>query len=111
MKNFRLLSSLVLATTTTLMAGGALAQSTPKLDEREAQQQQRIDKGEASGQLTSKEAARLEVRDARLDAHEAAAKSDGKVTRMERARLQREAQRNSRAIRNQKHDRQRTPAG
>jgi uncharacterized membrane protein YebE (DUF533 family) len=87
------------------LAGLAMAQpSTPNLDKREAQQQQRIDQGVASGQLNAKETNRLDKREAKLAANEAAAKSDGKVTRAERRKLQREAHRDSRAIHHQKHD-------
>ena len=86
--------------------------TTPNLDKREANQQKRIDQGVASGQLTAKETNRLDKREATLAANEAAAKSDGKVTRAERRKLQREANRDSKAIRQQKHDRQTAaPAG
>jgi Skp family chaperone for outer membrane proteins len=80
--------------------------ATPNLDQREANQQKRIDQGVASGQLTAKETNRLDKREAKLAANEAAAKADGKVTRAERAKLQREANRDSKAIRKQKHDHQ-----
>ena len=80
---------------------------TPKIDQREANQQNRIDQGVASGQLNAKETARVEAREAKLNANEAQAKADGKVTRAERARLRAEANRDSRAIYRQKHDRQR----
>lgn len=97
------------------LAGLAMAQpSTPNLDKQEAKQQQRIDQGVASGQLTAKETNNLDKRQAKLAANEAAAKSDGKVTRAEHRKLQREANRNSRAIYRQKHDAQTavtTPAG
>lgn len=85
----------------------ALAQTaTPNLDKREANQQRRIDKGVNSGQLTAPEANRLERRADRLEKHEARAKADGVVTPQERARLQHEANRNSREIRRETHDRQ-----
>ncbi len=91
------------------LAGLAMAQtSTPNLDKREASQQKRIDQGVASGQLTAKETNNLDKRQAKLAADEAAAKSDGKVTPAERRKLQREANRNSRAISRQKHDKQTT---
>lgn len=90
-------------------SGAAFAQATPRLDQREANQQQRIDQGVASGQLTQKEAARLEKREATLKAHEQLAKADGVVTKQERIRLNREANRDSKAIYKQKHDRQVAP--
>jgi hypothetical protein len=80
--------------------------ATPRLDRREARQEQRIEQGVKSGQLNAKEAARLEKREERLKANEAKAKADGTVTPQERARLEREANRDSRAIAREKHDRQ-----
>ena len=87
-------------------AGGALAQGnqTPNLDKREANQQQRIAQGIQSGQLTPAEASWLEGREAKLNADEARAKSDGVVTKKERARLQNEANRDSNAIARKKHN-------
>jgi hypothetical protein len=84
----------------------ALAQSneTPVLDKREANQQKRIDQGVRSGQLTPRETANLEAREAKLNADEAKAKADGVVTRKERARLQSEANRDSRKIFRKKHN-------
>ena len=84
----------------------AATPSTPNLDKREANQQRRIDQGVKSGQLTPQESARLEKRQERLTAHENKAKSDGVVTKKERAHLQAEANRNSRVIAREKHDRQ-----
>lgn len=81
--------------------------ATPKIDQRQANQQQRIDQGVASGQLTSKEAARLEKGQERVQAMEDKAKADGKVTPKERARLQQAENVQSRHIAKQKHDRQR----
>ena len=80
--------------------------ATPHLDKREANQQARIDQGVASGQLKAKETNRLDKREAKLNADEAAAKADGKVTRAERRKLHREANRDSKAIHKQKHDKQ-----
>lgn len=95
-----------------MVVGVVMAQNTPNLDKREASQQRRIDQGVASGQLNARETSRLDKREAKLAAHEAAAKSDGTVTRAERRKLQREANRNSKAIYRQKHDVQTTtPAG
>lgn len=89
------------------LAGVAMAQpSTPNLDKREANQQKRIDQGVASGQLNAKETNRLDKREAKLNADEATAKADGKVTPAEHRKLQREAKRDSRAIHRQKHDAQ-----
>jgi Skp family chaperone for outer membrane proteins len=90
----------------------AFAQSptaTPGLDQRQANQEKRIEQGVKSGQLTKREAARLEKREGKLEADKQAAKADGKVTKAERRKLNREADRDSRAIYRQKHDAQRAP--
>ena len=78
--------------------------ATPKIDQREANQEKRIQQGVASGSLTPKEAARLEKRESKIKADEAAAKADGKVTTAERKKLNRELDHASRAIERQKHD-------
>jgi hypothetical protein len=91
------------------LAGAAFAQSdpaTPRVDRREARQQKRIDKGVASGQLTPKEAARMQAQQGRIKAAEANAKSDGLVTAKERAGLARRQNKASRNIRHNKHDAQ-----
>jgi hypothetical protein len=59
-----------------------------------------------SGELTSKEAARLEKGQERVQKMEDKAKADGKVTPKERARLQKAENTQSRHIAREKHDRQ-----
>ena len=93
-------------TTLTLCGIAQAGDQTPRLDQRQENQQQRIANGTESGQLNAAEAARLERGEARLERHEAAAKSDGVVTRRERAALHREADTMSRRIHRQKHDAQ-----
>jgi hypothetical protein len=81
----------------------ALAQmSAPGVDQREQRQQQRIHQGVQSGQLTPKEAARLEAEQARIRNKEA----DGVWTKQERRELHRDLERSSRHIAKEKHDRQ-----
>jgi polyisoprenoid-binding protein YceI len=88
------------------------ATATPRLDKRQAKQQQRIDQGVATGQLTQGEAARLEAEQQRNAKAEERAKADGVVTAKERARLEKREDRSSRHIARQKHDRQQAkPAG
>ncbi len=85
-----------------------LAQTnTPGVDQRQVQQQQRIDQGVSSGQLTGKEAARLEKGQERIQTMEDKAKADGTVTAKERARLQHAQNQQSAKVYRQKHDRQR----
>ena len=77
------------------------------INERERNQQQRIRQGIRSGELTHREALRLEREQARIKLAEARARrSGGEFTLRERARIQRELNQSSRRIRGQKHDRQ-----
>jgi hypothetical protein len=102
--------------TSTLLAGIGLALSmavagsvfagTPRLDQREHHQRERIRSGVASGELTRPEARRLASGQMHVHRVEARAKSDGVVTSRERAHLQHEANQQSRRIYRQKHDRQ-----
>jgi hypothetical protein len=85
---------------------GKNSTATPGLDQRQANQEKRIEQGVASGQLNKKETIRLEKREGKLKADKLLAKADGKVTPQERRKLQREANRDSKAIYKQKHDRQ-----
>ena len=80
--------------------------ATPRVDQREANQQQRITQGVASGELTQKETYKLEKEQAAINKTEARAKADGKVTRAERKRLHRMQDAASRDIHKQKHDAQ-----
>jgi len=79
---------------------------TPSVDQRQMNQQQRIDQGVQSGALTGKEAARLEGGQQHVQNMEDKAKADGKVTPQERKRLQHAENVQSRKIERQKHDRQ-----
>ena len=90
-----------------VMTGSAYGQAdTPKIDERQANQERRIDEGIASGQLNQREAAKLDKQQDRIDNMENKAKSDGAVTKKERARLRTAQDRASKNIARQKHDRQ-----
>jgi flagellar motility protein MotE (MotC chaperone) len=80
--------------------------NTPRADVREVLQEQRIERGIASGALTAKETHRLDQQQQRIDTMEAKAKADGKVTRGERAHLEHAQDRASRNIYRQKHDKQ-----
>lgn len=85
----------------------AVAQSTtPGVDARQANQEQRIQQGVSSGQLSPNETYRLEQGQARVQNLESKTKSDGIVTNAERARIQGAQDVQSRRIYNQKHDAQ-----
>jgi polyhydroxyalkanoate synthesis regulator phasin len=89
-------------------SGAALAQttSTPRIDQRQENQDKRIDQGVKSGQLNQKEAARLEKGQARVDKMENKATADGKVTAKERRRIERAQDKQSKKIYREKHDKQ-----
>jgi Skp family chaperone for outer membrane proteins len=78
--------------------------NTPVIDKRVANQEKRIAEGQASGQLTNKEAANLDKREAKLNNDIAKAKSDGTVTKAERKKLRHEENRDSRKIARKKHN-------
>jgi uncharacterized membrane protein YebE (DUF533 family) len=80
--------------------------NTPNIDQRQANQQQRIDQGVKSGELTGKEAARLEKGQERVQNMETKAKADGKVTPKERERIENAQNKESKKIHKEKHDRQ-----
>jgi hypothetical protein len=79
---------------------------TPNINERQERQQARIAKGVNNGQLTARETEHLEAREAKIQHDKRMAKADGKVTPAERAKLEREENRTSKAIYRQKHDAQ-----
>jgi hypothetical protein len=87
-------------------AAFAQSTSTPGIDQRVVNQQERIANGVASGQLTGREANRLEHGEQRILKAEQAAKADGTVTKKERRRLQRMENKESARIYQQKHDAQ-----
>jgi hypothetical protein len=78
--------------------------ATAGIDQRQAKQSQRIAKGEASGRLSSQEAARMKAGQANVAAMETTAKADGKVTRAERKAIHKEQNKQSRRVYRQKHD-------
>lgn len=108
------LNSLVLASLSTILigvTGYAAAQTavkdpaaTPRIDQRQANQQARINEGVASGQVTAKEQARLQGQQANIAGDKAAAKADGVVTKQERRHLKREQNRADRNIHRKKHN-------
>ncbi len=100
---YRLALSILLAT----LASQAFAQvASPRIDQRQQNQERRIDQGAASGSLTQREANRLERGQQRVDRMEARAEADGVLTRRERARVHHAQDVQSRRIAMQKHDRQ-----
>ena len=68
--------------------GIAVAQTTGSEVQRNVNQQQRIEQGLQSGQLTTREAAKLEKGESRVERLEANANKDGTLTDAEKARIQ-----------------------
>jgi hypothetical protein len=106
-------TTLATGVTLAIASLGAFAQTvsaaTPRVDQREANQQARIDAGVASGQLNARETNRLDKQQARVASVEAKDKADGTVTAKERRQLHRMQNRASKNIHAQKHDAQVAP--
>jgi hypothetical protein len=81
--------------------------ATPRIDQRQANQEKRIEQGVTSGQLTPRETNRLERKEDRIAHAEQRAKSDGVVTGQERKHLTKMENHTGRDIRREKHDAQR----
>jgi hypothetical protein len=81
----------------------------PGVNQRQHNQQHRIQQGVKSGELTRGEAHRLAAEQRHIRREEARYKSDGTLTPAERADLHRDLNRSSRHIYNQKHDAQHRP--
>lgn len=112
-------TKLAFTVSTLFFVGAAFAQATvitpapspkpavrPVIDVRQAHQEQRIAQGVQSGRLTPAEAARLQKGEAHIDSAQARARADGSVSPQERHRLETMTDRESHAIRREKHDRQ-----
>lgn len=89
-----------------LVSSGAYAQSMSTIDQRQDYQQDRIERGIQSGQITRSEAYRLEQGERSIDRAQARAGADGVVTSGERARLDSMTNRENRDISRQSHDSQ-----
>ena len=96
-------SAMVLLMTGMVYAGES---ETPRIDQRQANQEQRIDQGIAGGQLNEKEAALLNKQQDHIDNMENKAKADGAVTKKERAKIKHAQDRASGHIKREKHDAQ-----
>lgn len=100
-----LLAALVAAVAVPAFAQSA-PQAAPGYTQRDINQEQRIEKGLQSGQLNTREAARLQGEQARIDRMEANALRDGTLTPAERARINAAQNKASRDIAREKHDAQ-----
>ncbi|MBL7816780.1 MAG: hypothetical protein JNL70_17295 [Saprospiraceae bacterium] len=82
------------------------AQSTPKVDQRQQNQKERIKEGVKSGELTKKEAKHAVKAQKNIKHAENKAKADGVVTPKERAKLDHKQDKASQKIAKNKHDKQ-----
>ena len=82
--------------------------ATPGIDKRQENQQKRIDAGVKSGELTPKEAERLQKGQARVQKMEDKARADGKITKKEARQIEHAQDQQSKKIAREKHDKQKT---
>jgi len=100
MKFNALITAALLAT-----SAGAFAQAgTAGSVQRDVNQQERIEQGLKSGQLTTQEAGKLEREESHVDKLQAQALKDGKLTPAEKARLEAAQDKTSRDIAAAKHN-------
>ncbi len=91
----------------TLLSGAAFADTAAEKDQqRDVNQQQRIEQGLQSGQLNTKEAGRLEREQQHVDRMEAHDLKDGHVSAAEQLRLDKAQNAASADVYKQKHDAQ-----
>ena len=105
MKTNQLLFALCLALPVAAFAQSQSPTATPRIDQRQANQEARIQQGVKSGELTPRETARLERGQAHVQNMEDKAKADGKVTAKERQRIAHAQDVQSNKIYREKHDR------
>jgi hypothetical protein len=79
-------------------------QTTPGADTRQKNQKHRVKTGVKSGEITKREAKSIHKSTKSAKRYEAKAKSDGKVTWKERARLKHKENQSSRKIYRTKHN-------
>ena len=98
-------NSLTLSLVAALLAiGSASAQTTGSEVQRNVDQQQRIENGLQSGQLSTKEASQLEKGEQKVDRMEANANKNGGPTAQQAAAIQKAQNRESNAIYRDKHN-------
>jgi hypothetical protein len=99
--------SVVFGSLASFPAFAQTADTTAKRDEvvkaRELRQEKRIEQGVKNGSLTQQEAAKLEKQEAKINADEAKALADGKMSKKEFRKIEREQNRESRRIARKKH--------
>lgn len=102
-------NSVLLISLVALPLIAAAGTNDPGVNQRQRNQQARIQQGAKSGELTRAETRRLEAEQRHIRREEARYKADGQLTGAERADLQRDLNKASRDIYHQKHDAQQRP--
>lgn len=94
-----------------LTATALLSAAEGEIQQRKENQQKRIAQGVQNGSLTAKETAHLENREAKINRQTRRDRiaNGGNLTNKEKAQINREQNRTSKAIYNQKHDAQVQP--
>lgn len=100
MKTTPLIAALLLS----FGAGASFAQTAASTVQRDVNQETRIEQGLKSGQLNTREAARLEHEEAKVDRLQTQALKDGKLSPAEQARLKAAQDRTSQDIYAAKHN-------
>ncbi len=99
------IQKLVLGLVFVLFAMAAQAQTaTPKVTDRQVNQQKRILKGAKAGEVNKKEAIKLEKQQRRINRSKKRAKADGEVTKKEKAKLHARQNKASRNIKRAKNN-------
>lgn len=97
-------STILAALVAAALPVAAQTPSTPRVGERQANQEARIQQGVKSGELTPKETAKLEKGQDKVQKMENKAVADGKVTPKERAKLEKAQDKQSKKIAKKKHN-------
>ena len=100
------IAAVALAFSLASTASFSATESTPRIDQRQENQEKRIDHGVKSGALTGKETVRLDKGQKHVQRMEDKAVADGKVTAKERRRIEHAQDKQSKKIYRQKHDKQ-----
>ena len=87
-----------------MFSSAAFGQSAASETQRDVNQQERIEQGLQSGELSTREAGQLEHKEQQIDRTQAHAMRDGTLSPAEKARIQREQNQASRSIYRDKHN-------
>lgn len=102
----KIVRSLVILSVGTVFSAAAYAADTGTVVQRNVNQQQRLEQGLQSGALNTREAAKLEREESRVDKMESNALKDGKITGAEKRRIDNAHDKVSRDVYREKHDAQ-----